>query len=105
MARACNEMSLDDLSEDKKDEREYYADLVYKFWVLFDNKLRAIKGVEIDLDLGDVKPIRFQPYRLSPVKVAAIKELVAEFVAEGIVAPVTSEWGFPALLVPKPKGG
>ena len=34
-----------------------------------------------------------------------MKELVAEFVADGIVSPTTSEWGFPAILVPKPKGG
>ena len=79
---------------------KYYADLVYKFWILFDNKLRAIKGVEIDIDLGDMKPIRFSPYRLGPVKFAAMKELVAEYVAQGIVAQVTSEWRFPAFLVP-----
>ena len=98
-------MSLDELSEDKKDERQFYVDLVYRFWVLFDDKLRAIKGVEVDIDLSDVKPTRFPPYKLSPVKVAAMKELVAEFIADGIVEPVTSEWAFPALLVAKPKGG
>jgi len=38
---------------------------------LFDDKLRAIAGVEIDLDLGDVKPIRAHPYRWSPAKVQA----------------------------------
>ena len=66
----------------------------------FSMTLRAIKGVEVDLDLSGVKPIRFSPYKLSPVKVAAMKTLVAEFIADGIVEPVTSEWGFPALLVP-----
>ena len=105
VAKACKEMGLDDMSEEKKGERQFYADLVYRLWVLFDDKLRAIKGVEVDLDLSDVKPIRFSPYKVSPVKVAAMKALVSEFIADGIVEPVTSEWGFPALLVPKPKGG
>ena len=30
---------------------------------------------------------------------------VQEFIEDGIVRPITSEWGAPALLVPKPKGG
>ena len=33
------------------------------------------------------------------------RELVQEFLDDGIVRPITSEWGAPALLVPKPKGG
>ena len=43
VAAACMEMGLDDLSDDKKGERQYYANLVHKLWVLFDGKLRAIK--------------------------------------------------------------
>jgi hypothetical protein len=73
---ACAAMGLDTLSPANVGERPYYRQLVYDHWVLFDNKLRAIKGVNIDLDLKGVKPIRFPPYRLSPVKVAAMKELV-----------------------------
>ena len=105
VAKACDAMGLNTLAEEHKGEREYYAKLVYDLWVLFDDKLRAVKGVKIDLDLGDLKPIRFAPYRLSPTKVAAMRKLVEEFIEEGIVSEVTSEWGFPALLVPKPKGG
>ena len=33
------------------------------------------------------------------------RELVQEFLGDGTVRPITSEWGAPALLVPKPKGG
>ena len=57
MAAACKAMGLDDLPEKDRGERKFYVDLVYELWVLFDDKLRAIAGVEIDLDLGDVKPI------------------------------------------------
>ena len=86
-------------------ERKFYADLVYELWILFDGKLRAIAGVEIHLDLGDVKPMRAHPYRWIPAKVQAGRELAQEFLADGTVRPITSEWGAPALLVPKPKGG
>ena len=98
-------MGLDDLPEKDRGERKFYVDLVYELWVLFDGKLRAIAGVEIDLDLGDAKPIRAHPYRWSPAKVQAGRELVQEFLDDGIVRPITSEWGAPVLLVPKPKGG
>ena len=63
ISKACEEMGLDKLSVENQGERPYYADLDYDHWVLFDNKLRAIKGVDIDLDLQGVKPIRFPPYR------------------------------------------
>ena len=103
--KACAEMGLDDLHDDDKSEREFYADLVWHLWVLFDDKLRAVAGVEIDLDLSDVKPLRAHPYRWSPAKVEAGRKLIQEFVEEGIMRPITSDWASPALLVPKPKGG
>ena len=78
---------------------------MWDLWILFDDKLRAIEGVELDLDLSDMKPIRAHPYRWSPAKVAAGKQLIQEFIQEGILQPITSEWAAPALLVPKPKGG
>ena len=42
---------------------------------------------------------------LSLAMVQAGRALVQEFIEDGIVRPITSEWGAPALLVPKPKGG
>ena len=103
--KACAAMGLDDLPEEDLDEREFYRSLVWELWILFDDKLRPIKGVEIDLDLSDVKPIRAHPYKWSPAKVQAGREVVKEFLDDGIVRPITSEWGAPALIVPKPKGG
>ena len=105
LARVCKEMGLDELPDELKAERPYYESLVYDYWILFDGRLRAIKGVEIDVDLSEVKPIRMAPYRWSPVKVAAGRKIIEEFVKEGIMGPISSEWAWPALLVPKPKGG
>ena len=103
VAAACKAIGLYDLPEKDRGERTFYVDLVYELWILFDDKLCAIAGVEIDLDLGGVKPIRAHPYRWSPTKVQAGRELVQEFIDDGIVRPITSEWGAPALLVPKPQ--
>ena len=98
-------MGLDELPEELAGEREYYRQLVYDYWILFDGRLRAIKGVEIDVDLSDVKPRRVPPFRWSPVKIAAGRKIIEGFVKEGIMGPISSEWAWPGLLVPKPKGG
>ena len=65
VAAACKAVGLDELSAEDAGERQFFADLIRELWVLFDDKLREIAGVEIDLDLSDVKPIRacHQPAR------------------------------------------
>ena len=103
--KACAELGLDELPAEDAAERDFYANLVWDLWILFDDKLRPISGVEIDLDMSGVKPLRAHPYRWSPAKVAAGKQLIQEFIEDGILTPITSEWASPALLVPKPKGG
>ena len=77
---------------------------MYEFWILFDDKMRSICGVEIDLDLDHVKPIRLPPHRLSPAKTEIAKALIQEFIEEDLLRPVTSEWGFPIVIVMKPDG-
>ena len=103
--KAAEDMGLNDLNSELVGERQYYRDLIYEFWLIFDGLLRAIKGVEIHVDLSGVKPHRTQPYRWSPAKVAAGKKLIESFVQDGIMSPISSEWAWPGILVPKPKGG
>ena len=52
-----------------------------------------------------LKPVRMAPYRWSPAKVEAGKKLIEGFIQDGIMGPISSEWAWPGLLVPKPKGG
>ena len=94
-----------DLNSELVGERQYYRDLIYELWLIFDGLLRAIKGVEISVDLSGAKPHRTQPYCWSPAKVAAGKKLIESFVQDGIMSPISSEWAWPGILVPKPKGG
>ena len=98
-------MGLCELSSQLAGEESHYRDLVYEFWIVFDGLLRAIKGAEINVDLTGVKkPHRTQPYRWSPAKVAAGKLLIEGFVKDGIMSPISSEWAWPGILAPKPKG-
>ena len=103
--KAADDMGLNKLSSALKGERQYYKDLIYEFWLVFDGLLRPIKGVEIHVDLTGVKPHRTQPYRWSPTKVAAGKKLIEGFIRDGIMSPISSEWAWPGILVPKPKSG
>ena len=54
------------------------------------------------LDLDHAKPVRLPPHRLSPAKTEIAKALVREFIEEDLLGPVTSEWGFPIVIVLKP---
>ena len=80
VAKAAEDMGLNDLNSELVGERQYYRDLIYEFWLIFDGLLRAIKGVEINVGLSGVKPHRTQPCRWSPAKVAAGKKLIESFV-------------------------
>ena len=101
---ACAAAGLDELPERHRSERDFYRDLIYELWILFDDKMRSIKGVEIDLGLDHAKPIRLPPRRLSPAKTEIAKALVQELVDDGLLKPVTSEWGFSIVIVLKPDG-
>ena len=72
---------------------------------MFDDKLRSVHGVELSFAFPGVKPIAMRPHRWSPVKREAAQQLIEEFVKDGIMSPVQSEWGFPGALAPKPGNG
>lgn len=44
-------------------------------------------------------------YRISPVKLQVMKELVKETLAENILESSSSAWASPVVLMPKKKGG
>ncbi|MEC8731054.1 MAG: reverse transcriptase family protein, partial [Actinomycetota bacterium] len=98
------------------DARERYGssvydslrELVYTHWILFDDEnLRAVRGVAVDINTEGARPIAVPPHRLgnNPEKVQAAHDLVNGMVRDGTLAPVVSDWAFPAVIVPKPKGG
>ena len=52
----------------------------------------------------DAAPVKRSPYPLSPPKLAAMHEQMAELVRQGWVEQSTSPWGAPVLFVPKKNG-
>ena len=61
--KACAAAGLYELPGRHKSDREFYRDLIHEFWILFDDKMKSIKGVKKDLDLDHAKPIRLPPHR------------------------------------------
>ena len=58
-----------------------------------------------DIELvGEAKPIKQHPYRLNPVKMAAVRDEIAYMLEHGIIEPSGSDWSSPIVLVPKPDG-
>ena len=50
--KAGDDMGLCELSSQLAGEEFHCRELVYEFWVIFDGLLRAIKSVEINVDLA-----------------------------------------------------
>ena len=102
LAQALQDMKIDEIPLAYAGHRQTLEKLVYHYWVLFDGKMRSVHGVELDMNLSHLKPIRKQPYKWSPQKMEAGKALIEEFEMLNLVCQVASEWGAPALIVPKP---
>ena len=57
------------------------------------------------MDVGDVRPIKQQPYRVvNPVKDAAIAKRVDYMLKHDIIEPSLSSWSSLCILVAKPDG-
>ena len=62
--------------------------------------LADVEPMEIRL-VGDPKPIRRRPYRLSQPEREAVDKQVKEWLEAGIIRPSKSQWAFPCKVVPK----
>lgn len=90
-----------DLSEqDSKTLRE----MVAYCWGMFDDMLRPVDSEPVGIQFKDPRqqPIKLQPYRCNAPKLAFLKETIGEWMADGIIKPAESPWGFPVVIVPKP---
>ena len=57
------------------------------------------------IDTGDERPIRQQPYRLSPSQKEKLEEEIEDMLHKKIIQPSKSPWSSPVVIVPKPDGG
>ncbi|XP_074800688.1 uncharacterized protein LOC141982459 [Natator depressus] len=56
------------------------------------------------IDTGNARPIRVQPYRVSPQARTAIEREIRDMLQMGVIRPSESAWASPVVLVPKPDG-
>ncbi|CAM4605894.1 unnamed protein product [Caretta caretta] len=56
------------------------------------------------IDTGNARPIRVQPYRVSPQAKTAIEREIQDMLQMGVIRPSGSAWASPVVLVPKPDG-
>ncbi len=57
-----------------------------------------------DVDVGQARPIKQQPYRLNPHKLKLVRKEIKYKLDHKIIEPSQSEWSSPVILVPKPAG-
>jgi len=69
---------------------------------LFPDVPGKASGMFHDVDVGDNRPIKQHPYRVSPQKRDIIRKEVEYMLNNKIIQPCDSQWASPCLLVPKP---
>nr|XP_054769552.1 uncharacterized protein LOC129277391 [Lytechinus pictus] len=57
-----------------------------------------------DVDIGDVRPIKQNPYRLNPSKLEMVNKEIQFMLDNDTIEPSQSSWSSPIVMVPKPDG-
>ncbi|KAI2647959.1 Retrovirus-related Pol polyprotein from transposon 17.6 [Labeo rohita] len=68
-------------------------------------KLGHTKLLSHQIFLTQEVPVKQKPYRVSPAKLKAMKELIDEMLAAEVIEPSSSAWASPVVLIPKKTGG
>jgi len=79
--------------------------MVADFPALFSSRVGAANCAPCDIEFSDPTPVRSQPYRCAPPKLAMFKNIVNELLAQGLVRPSKSPYASSAFLVPKNGAG
>ncbi|GMF21852.1 unnamed protein product [Phytophthora fragariaefolia] len=61
--------------------------------------------LKFEIDMGDNRPIKQQPYRVSVAEGEVIEVEVEEYLDLGLIRPSNSPWASPVLMIRKPDGG
>ena len=60
--------------------------------------------IQHDVDVGDARPIKQHPYRMSPIRKEKLDAEIKYMMQNEIIEPSLSPWSSPCLLVPKSDG-
>ena len=92
------------LSHLPEQEKMLIKSLLMKFVVLFPDVPGKTTLTSLDVDTGNVLPIKQHPYRVNPVKLMHMRNEVEYMLQNGLIEPSQSQWSSPCVLVPKSGG-
>ena len=88
----------------ERKDRKRLKKLVERYNGVLQSKPGKTGSTCIEIKTGNTYPIHMPPYRVAPMKLPLLEQEMKSLLEEGIIKPFTSQWAFPALLVPKPGG-
>ncbi|CAM4637378.1 unnamed protein product [Lepidochelys olivacea] len=85
-------------------QRQQIKELCTIFALMFSATPGWTEWAYHSIDTGNARPIRAQPYWVSPQAKTAIKREIQDVLQMGEICPSNSAWASPVVLVPKPDG-
>ena len=85
-------------------QRTQIKSLIHKYIDIFPDVPRRTNIAIHDVDVGDSKPIKQHPYRMSPEKTLLAEKEVEYMLENDIIQSSNSNWSSPCILVLKPDG-
>lgn len=85
-------------------QREEFLFLLSQYQDVFRNTPGRTTAACHDVDVGEEKPVKQPPYRVSPRLFAIIQKELTYMLDHGLIRPAQSEWCSPVTIVPKPGG-
>jgi len=89
------------------EDRRHIEPILRKYAHFFhdeENDFKCTNVMEHQIQVGDVKPIRKQPYRFPYALRQEMQDQVQKMIDKNVTRPSNSPWSFPAILVLKKKG-
>ena len=90
------------------EQKTIFQDELDKFGDMFvDSSMKPGRTnlLRFEIDTGDNRPIKQQPYRVSVAEGAVMEAEIQQYLKLGIIRPSTSPWASPVLMIRKPDGG
>ena len=100
-------LKINEIEDISEEQRQRLVSVVKRYANVFAKHPEEVGNVnmlQVTIDVQDHKPIRCKPYRVSPKEREIIRVEVEKMLRNNIIAPSTSEWASPVVLVPKPDG-
>jgi len=90
------------------EDRQHIEPILKKYAHLFhdeeENDFKCTNMMEHQIQVGDKKPIRKQPYRVPYALWQEMQDQVQKMLNKSVIGASNSPWSFPAVLIPKKKG-